>query len=559
MPGPTPCTRCGATLPDGDGPRVCASCGQFHDAPGAGRRPRFGSGRTGSAAPPPRSGGPRPAQARTSPRAREARNLGAIGCVVGLSVVVPLVVVVVVVVLSLGGSDGSDGGIDGVVGTDLSPSSGDLLVLPGALDDDPQVVTMATPIGGDGRVIALVDLEDGPVWEAEVVPDDVYSAQVVATDDVVLVSLGREVVALDRATGAVEWEAEASDEVYASCVACFALVDGTLVVLGADAEVTALAPATGEVLWTHRFTSPSGQVVPLGDRLLLVDDGPEGDAAAALTMVLVRPSDGSEVARSTPGCIDEARPGGTSSVSATPGLPVIPVPDTDDVVIVYGSFASCVQRWNVATGELRWSRSTDARLDWYDADDRAWAVGRTDLVIAGYEDWLVVGLAEGGVEVVPAPADSLVAPQVTVAEDLFVGTVSSTRGTEEWTLVAHDLDGGDEVWTRALGPDHTPAVVGPQSSTEYVSDATLFAVLPVGDGLRLLTVGPPGPRFEVAEVDLGTGEGDVAGVAPVRTDSPTSSSARIDTVRDGHALVDVDGVLHVLDLRTGAVVAAWGR
>ena len=61
------------------------------------------------------------------------------------------------------------------------------------------------------------------------------------------------------------------------------------------------------------------------------------------------------------------------------------------------------------------------------------------------------------------------------------------------------------------------------------------------------------------ELDPDTGEGEIAGVAPVRTDAPSSVGARIDVVRDGMALVDADGVLQVLDLATGEVGAAWGR
>jgi outer membrane protein assembly factor BamB len=567
VPGPTPCTRCGAPLPETDGPRVCALCGQFHEPARTGPRPRFGTG----AAPGPDLGQPegaapkvpRPKPARMSPRAaraKEARTAGAVGCVIFLTVAVPLIAVAVA--LFLAGRDstgGTDLSIDGVVGTDLSPSTGDLLVLPGALDDDPEVVTMATPIGGDGRVVALVELDDGVVWQAEVVPDDVYSAQFVATDDVVLASLGRDVVGLDRATGDVLWEAEASDQVHPFCSDCFALVDDTLVVLGGDGEVTALDPDTGDVRWEHRFASASGKVVPLEDTVLLVDDPPDDDVAAALTMIQVRPSDGSELSRFAPGCIDDTVPGATHSVSATPRLPVVPVPGSDDIVIAYGTFPSCVQRWTVTTGERQWSRTTEARLDWYDADDQAWALGPTDVVFAGYGGWLVVSLSEGGVLEVPAPADSRADPAVTVAGGLFVGTVSSTRGTTEWSLVAHDLGSGDEQWTRELGPEQTPAVVGPESWTESVYDGAIFAVLPVGDELRLLTIGPPGPRFEVGEIDPDTGAGEIVGVAPVRTDSPTSVSARIDTVRDGLALVDAGGVFHVVDLSTGEVAAAWGR
>ncbi|HEX7131951.1 MAG TPA: PQQ-binding-like beta-propeller repeat protein [Iamia sp.] len=553
MPGPTPCTRCGAPLPETDGARVCALCGQFHEPARSGPRPRFGSG----AAPGPDRGQPdRPKRARSSPRARETRIAAVVGGVIFLTVAVPLIAVFLAV---RSGSGGVDQSIDGVVGTDLSPSSGDLLVLPGALDDDPEVVTMATPIGGSGRVVALVGLDEGVVWQAEVVPGDVYSAQFAATDDVVLASLGREVVGLDRATGDVLWEAEASDQVHPFCADCFALLDDTLVVLGSDGEVTAFDPGTGDVRWAHRFASVSGRVVPLEDTVLLVDDAPDGDVAAALSMIQVRPSDGSELSRFAPGCLDDTVPGATHSVSATPRLPVIPVPGTDDIVVAYGTFPSCVQRWTVTTGEQQWSRTTESRLDWYDGDDRAWALGPTDVVFAGYEGWLVVSLSEGGVREVPAPADSLADPAVTVSGDLFVGTVSSTRGTQEWSLVAHDLGSGDERWTRALGPEQTPAVVGAESSAESVYDGAIFAVLPVSEELRLLTIGPPGPRFEVGAIDPETGDGEIVGVAPVRTDSPTSVSARIDTVRDGLALVDAGGVLQVVDLSTGEVDAAWGR
>lgn len=535
MAGPTRCTRCGANLPMAGGARVCAVCGQFHE-PG----------------PPPG----RPKQAQMSSRAARAKGGAGVGCLLFLVIGVPIIVAVGAVVIGFRASTGGSGGAGG---DDLYPSTGDLLVLPGDLGDDPAVVTMATPVGSSERVVALVELEDGPVWEAPVVPADVYSAQFAATDDVVLASVGRAVIGLDRATGDVLWEGEASDVVTPSCHDCFVLVGGTLVVLGDDGEVTAFDPATGEVRWSHRFESVVGQVVPLEDAVLLVDDQADEPPEAALTMTVVRPEDGSVVTTFRPGCADEAGRGSEYSISATPRLPVIPVPGTDDVVLVYGSSTSCVQRWTATTGEQRWSRLTEARLDWYDAGDVPWALGDTELVLAGYEGWLVVGLAEGGVTTVAAPADTMVDPAVTVAGDRFVGTVSSTRGTTEWSLVAHDLRGGEEAWTHELGPDLAPAIVGPQSSSASVYDTGIFALTSVGDDLRLLTVGPPGPRFEVSTIDPATGEVEIAGVAPVRTDSPTSSSARIDTVRDGQAVVDADGRLQVVDLTTGEVGAAWGR
>jgi hypothetical protein len=89
-------------------------------------------------------------------------------------------------------------------------------------------------------------------------------------------------------------------------------------------------------------------------------------------------------------------------------------------------------------------------------------------------------------------------------------------------------------------PRATP--VAPARSTRTSGcDATIFALLAGEDRLG------------------DTGEGAVTGVSSIRTDSPTSLSVRIDTVRDGLALVDAGGVLQVVDLATGEVGVAWGR
>jgi outer membrane protein assembly factor BamB len=535
---------------------VCAACGQFHDADRPGSRPRFGAGAAPGFSPPP--GGTAPPSPSAGIRTRSGDRPG--GCIVLLLIVVlPIVVAIAAVGLAI--RSGSDDASDAAVGaTDLSPNSGDLLVLPGDLGADPSVVTLATRIGGDSeRVVALVDLEDGPVWEAAVVPDDVYSAQLVATDDLVIAALGRHVVALDRADGSVAWEAEATDEVDPSCTDCLLVLDGTLVVLARDGEVVALDLASGEEIWAHVFTSVIGRMVPVGDAVLLVDDPPLDTPGAALSMVLVRPSDGEELSRFAPGCPDEVHRGAEYSISTSPSAPIIPIPDTDDVVLVYGSTSSCVQRWTVTSGEQRWSRTVEARLDWFDFEDRPWALGSTEVVLAGYEDWLVVGLAEGGIEVVPAPEGNLNDPRVAIVGDVFVGATSTTRGTAEWTLVAHDLRGGEERWARDLGPDAVPLVVAARSSSQTVVDLTGFALTTDGDALRLLTAGPPGPRFEVESIDPATGEGEVVGVAPVRTDSPMSVGVRLDTIRGDDVLVDADGVFHVIDLTTGAITVAWGR
>ncbi|HEU5149985.1 MAG TPA: PQQ-binding-like beta-propeller repeat protein [Iamia sp.] len=518
MPAPIPCTRCGLPLPEAEGPLVCGLCGQVHDAT-PGRPP------------------------------------GA-GWVVLVAVAVPLVVVLVVVGLVLrGGDDEATAG-----GDDLRPTTGDLLVLPGDLAADPTVVTLATTPGAEGRVVALVALADGPVWTAPVVPDDVYSAQFAVTDDVVLASLGRTVVGLDRGTGTVLWEGEASDEVHPFCVDCFVVVDDTLVVVGNDGEVTAFDPPSGEVLWSHRFASPGGRVLPLGNAVLLVDDGPEDDVTAALTLTLVRPGDGETLARLTPGCVEGVIPGSERSISASPRNPIVPVPGTDDVVLVYGNVVSCVQRWDVTTGEQRWSRSLpDVHLDAHDVEDRAWAVNDTRLVLAGRAEWVVVGLAEGGARVVPAPVDTAPSAMVALAGDRFVAAVGSTRGTTEWSLVGHDLGDGAPLWEVPLGPDAVPAVVGPESSAADVAGDVLFAVVPGGDGLRLLTVGPPGPGITVRAIDPDAGEGEEVGTTAIGTDRPDLVRARVDTVRDGRAVVEAGDALHVVDLATGTVDVTWGR
>ncbi len=321
MPGRPTCTRCAATLPapDLDGNQVCISCGLFHTTdPAAGEPPPppvpplppvppvppvppppppgpagpFGAGAVGGASfgatgatsfgtPPPGAapGGPFSAgpQQVAAPPIRKKR--GGIGC---------LLVVMVLLLVGIGGAiagvawlvDAVDeAGTVGPDGNRFRPLGGEVAVLRDDDGEPEEVVALASVYGTGDRTVVLAEPDDEGgevIWDAPLVPDDVYSARFVATDDVVVAGLGRKVLGLDRATGETTWQSDLPDVLSPSCTDCLTLVGDHVVAFTADAQVTVLDPADGSAPWSRRLESASGWVKPFGDRLLVVDEPADG-------------------------------------------------------------------------------------------------------------------------------------------------------------------------------------------------------------------------------------------------------------------------------------------
>ncbi|HYI62381.1 MAG TPA: PQQ-binding-like beta-propeller repeat protein [Acidimicrobiales bacterium] len=579
MSRPSSCNRCGGSLPppDDDDNIVCPGCGLFHHVGDSGPGlpppppsppPPTPLGGPGAAAP----GGPfgagaavgagvptfgptAPPAAGTTPTPGRRRRRGpGLGCLLALVILAATLVPIGFAVYQAGRAVSRAGGGD--TDLELTVTTGDSEVVTGAGGRPTEVVGLAQPVGSGDRVVARVAIDGEVAWTAPVVPADVYSAQFRVTDDLVLASLGAEVVALDRATGASRWRASASDEVDPRCRHCFAVLGDTLVVLGRDATVTALDVADGSGRWSRRLESPRGSTHVVGGTLLVVD---QVDLSGPASLAVTDPATGEVGGRITPSCPDPAYPAELAQVIAfQPDSPVIPVPGSDDVVLAFGSTTTCVQRWTLPDPRMRWSRAAELGSGLTDPTTTA---DGTDLVISDSSALVHVGLSEGSMTALPLPRDTAPAGPAVLAGGRLVTAVTSSRGTARLSLLAFDLRRGEALWDRALPRGVEAFDLSPDRSTEtlFAGDAR-FLLAPAGaDDVALVTLASPGQRLTVEHVAVATGRARPVGrdTFALRYEGSTSPSARIERVTGGRVVFTTESIPQVLDLATGRVTEGW--
>lgn len=596
MAAPTTCTRCQASLPKPDdlGNVVCQSCGLFHHAELASHDepapppppPPAGSGgfagpfgAPGAASPPPppsggggipgpfgaggaatagagqvRQGtygstaGPAFATVPTGPTKR-----GKLGCViVAFIVVVPIVAILGGITLAV--RSVRDASRSAFTESDFVPTTGDLQVL--SVDGVPtEVVAMGSRPGTTARSIALVDISGEVRWSAGIVPPDVYSAQFAVTDDVVIVSLADEVIGLDRADGAELWRTEVTDVVDPRCPDCLAVVDGVLSVLSRDAQLTAIDPASGESVWSRRLESVSSRVVPFEDQLLVIDDDPAADGAP--TVFVTAPATGEVTTSFAPSCPHPSFPPESNvTVELDTRAVVEPIPGTSDIVVAFGTSASCVERWTPREAARRWSTAGELSIFL----DPQVAISASDMVVATGDALVTVGLSEGTVTELPLPPDTRADGPVDLIGTTAVVSLQTSRGSTRFQLTAFDIRSRTVLWDRPFDSDEAPFPLDPNRSSETLFTGYLrYVVVPGDDELRLASFTQAGRQVAVESIDLATGRSTPVGRTAweTRFSASSSPSVRIEAVIGDRVVFTGEGIFQILDSTDATISESW--
>ena len=287
------------------------------------------------------------ARTRATEGAKAARRRGSI--LAGVLGCLPIIVVVVVVGAIVVGLLTSEGGplAEDDPSSDLYPSSGSALVLPGEPSGPAEVVLVATDNSGGESRRRLVRVTLGPDggeerWRSEPLPDDVYTVSLASDGEQLYAGAGDEVWNLSLETGEERWRATVTDRVSTSCADCFEVVDGTLVVRTDDAYVTGFLPTSAEPRWSRRLLSPSGGMSVAGPWLVVVDDAEETSGLGRA--ITIEPRTGAVTKVVTPTC--PASDTVPFPLDLVAGDEVYPVPGTSDVVARFGFGYGCLARWD---------------------------------------------------------------------------------------------------------------------------------------------------------------------------------------------------------------------
>jgi len=488
-------------------------------------------------------------------RRRGRREAGA-ALAIGMAIVVVGVVLFVGVIALVTRSDERHAAEQAAEVVHFRSPSG-LAVLPSEEGNgEHEIVGLITTKGRDGTAVDIVraDLDGSITWRNGTIVDDLETRAEVVTvvEDMVLVIVGDELVALDLGDGSEEWRRPA-DVARTTCAGCISIVGSTLVAISRQGDIWGLNLSTGEESWSRPGPgSAQSDIAPVvaGDALVVAEDVEDG-----VDLVVLDADGGDERARFQPSCTEhDAR-----DTEFQRGSIVEAVPDSTDVVVAFGQDARCAQRWTTERPTPIWQTVVDDAP--YGGAEAV--VDAAHLAVAEQGGVFVFDLATGAATTLAAGGDEVRATPVALAGDLVVAVAADDDGDQPRLLTWDLADGGELRPPVDLDPDagFVPAddVAGRVGATED-HDIEVLAVTPGGLVLVTLPAAGRGPRtLPIASIDPDTGE-RVEGPTAMLEHDPEALTNGLDwfhAVVDDRALVTVGGLPQLVDLTTGEVVASW--
>lgn len=316
------------------------------------------------------------------------------------------------------------------------------LLVPGAAGGNPDVLVYTVDHSKDSRFLTYLDGQALTTrWESPALGEDSYRAEMAESDALIYVGVNTGVMALDRQTGQVSWQASVSDELPYGCgQGCLRVVGQRVVVLAKDGGLYGLDAQSGRVVWNTRLNSTPDQLFAANDRVAVFDKR-EGD----VVLSIIDPVDGTELHALSPKCTDSS-----SGFTDDPDLSssVLVSPDQKSLILLFGFFSSCVQRWDVASGSMMWSAS-HGDVSFSNAFDPSPIIIGDSLFVSSDNQLVEVKLADGQWRVLIEDPDYEFVP-LAEQDAVLITRAKRTRGTTRFELWGVDADTGKRIWQHPL-------------------------------------------------------------------------------------------------------------
>ncbi len=353
-------------------------------------------------------------------------------------------------------------------------------IVPGANDGPPEALMLTTQYPAtsgstsETRLVAVSTTTRKLLWQTAPLDAKLYDTPILANPAFVYILNNQKLMALKRTDGTVGWQATLADKMQTSLCDCLRLAGTRLAALTDDGTLEVFDTATGRSQWkaSAKAPAPRGLYV-LGQRVAFMDrDAKNNGVLRAFDLATgkettVQPAcKGSDIG---PAYADWTTPLWLS-------------PKGSEFYMIFGTFATCVQRWDAQTLKMTWSApppdsaagsggSPNGLLTLFSADTLYLSEGSTVWAFA---------LADGQARVAVSDPDHTFLLLTTHGSDLMV-TAKSQRGTTKYAIWAVNAASGQTHWTFDLG-DNPPLEAG-----GIIDDGTpVWLAQPASDGLRVI-------------------------------------------------------------------------
>ena len=406
-------------------------------------------------------------------------------------------------------------------------------------------------------------------WEVEIDheanPGDLKPVSLTQHGDLLLATVGTELIAYAGTDGAERWRSPLSDVVNQSCQGCLRAADGVVAVLTLDNIITAFDTNSGQSLWQYRLVSDQQPLTHnehialglTGGHLIVMDEAAEANASrlvgldmttgaeAFVIMPTCEAGEDQGVFRFDPVILDEAA-GEATIMFTTAGFGPV-----------------CQQSWDLQSGTERWTTVWPEEIELpfgvsyglmaSNRPSEFFALDSQNFYLAvepadGNEttNLLVVDRASGALQVIDDnPTNAIMAPVVAEAGTVVV-QLRSTRGSEKDELWVYDTNSGQNLWRYALHPTRRFGVdtgIGP-----------VWAVALDGGDLIVIESGNSAAQFQVSRFDLASG-----GQQYQTTRAMDEFAQNITALywSETQAFTLAFGEFYAIDLATGELSRVW--
>jgi outer membrane protein assembly factor BamB len=357
------------------------------------------------------------------------------------------------------------------------------------------------------------------------------------------------VMALNRQTGQLAWEATLSDELPSRCSNndCLRVVGQRVVVLAGDGGLVGLDAQSGRTVWNTRLNSTPDRLHVINDQIVLFDQRDGG-----VVLSIINPTDGSERQTLKPICS-----GSSSSMTDDARLdsPVLVDSDQKSLYILFGFFNTCVQRWDATTGELIWNASFED-ISFFSGHGPQPILIDDALYVASENQLVAVNRADGAWRTLIDDPDYEFVP-LAVQDGVLIVRAKRTRGTTRFELWGVNSEAGERVWQHVFTdsepldePDRMSGLIdeGDSGWTAHLTPQGLVVVQAMAQPhhLSIETLDP------ASGVSSGAMTIPLAGISGGFYSVPDVVGWKSSTL-----WMIVEGRLYVLDLATSTWALTW--
>ncbi len=287
--------------------------------------------------------------------------------------------------------------------------------------------------------VGLVEADTGKLrWRSDPLPGDGYVDGLAQAGGLVYAASGTDLLAFRADDGSLAWQAQMPDELnYGE--ASLLVTSGRVLTANLDQSVQAYDAATGTQGWSRRLGGYDRALRLVGGSLVVFDY--VGDDYT-YSLVFLDPADGSEERILTPSCQYSEY----SQATLDPDSGFFYDEAENALTLVYDSSPGCLQRLDLASGQVIWQTLDD---DWYSSSPHG-LLAESRLYFTNGSELLAVEEASGALQTLLADEDYEFIPLAINGDTLLV-RARRTRGSERFELRGLDATSGEILWQMDLG------------------------------------------------------------------------------------------------------------